>query len=296
MTTNINACDQTIAQYNIQTGGVNNLLNNVVPSATSGVAVISQGSSSQPIFGTVVVAGGGTGATTASGARTNLGAAASGANSDITSLTGLTGAISTPTSISVGGATTPTITLTSNAGGGILSASVSGGVSSNFGTSNNIPLYLMTNNTNRGLLGTSGGLIWGNTSNTDEGTGTINVSGGYYINNNPINAFVWNNLGTATSKTMATNNGYFSNNSTLITYTLPSTAAAGTTFEIAGLGAGGWGIVYNSGQNIQFGNVSTTTTTGSLSSSNQYDCVRLLTTVANTTFEVLSVQGNPTYI
>jgi len=40
------------------------------------------------------VGNGGTGATSASGARTNLGAAASGANSDITSLTGLTTALS----------------------------------------------------------------------------------------------------------------------------------------------------------------------------------------------------------
>ena len=39
---------------------------------------------------------GGTGATTASGARTNLGAAASGANSDITSLSGLTTPLSAP--------------------------------------------------------------------------------------------------------------------------------------------------------------------------------------------------------
>lgn len=44
----------------------------------------------------LAVADGGTGASTASGARANLGAAASGANSDITSLSGITGAISTP--------------------------------------------------------------------------------------------------------------------------------------------------------------------------------------------------------
>ena len=47
--------------------------------------------------GTAVgVAYGGTGSTTAAGARTNLGAAASGANSDITSLSGLTSALSVP--------------------------------------------------------------------------------------------------------------------------------------------------------------------------------------------------------
>lgn len=63
MPTTINPSDQTITQYNIQTGGASNLLNNVAPSATSGVPVISQGAASQPVFGTAVVAGGGTGAT-----------------------------------------------------------------------------------------------------------------------------------------------------------------------------------------------------------------------------------------
>jgi len=45
---------------------------------------------------TIAVAKGGTGATTASAARSNLGAAASGANSDITSLSGLTTPLSAP--------------------------------------------------------------------------------------------------------------------------------------------------------------------------------------------------------
>ena len=42
------------------------------------------------VVGVLPLANGGTNATTAAAARTNLGAAASGANSDITSLTGLT--------------------------------------------------------------------------------------------------------------------------------------------------------------------------------------------------------------
>lgn len=57
---------------------------------------------------TVPVAHGGTGATTGAGARTNLGAAASGANADITSLSGMT----TPLSVGQGG--TGAITLTTH--------------------------------------------------------------------------------------------------------------------------------------------------------------------------------------
>ncbi len=52
-----------ITQYNVLTAGASNAPNSVAPSATSGVPLISQGSSSQPVFGTAVVAGGGTGDT-----------------------------------------------------------------------------------------------------------------------------------------------------------------------------------------------------------------------------------------
>ncbi|EPN6561829.1 phage tail protein, partial [Acinetobacter baumannii] len=51
------------------------------------------------VVGTAAISQGGTGATTAAGARANLGAAASGVNSDISELKGLT----TPLSISQGG-------------------------------------------------------------------------------------------------------------------------------------------------------------------------------------------------
>ena len=65
------------------------------------------------------VAQGGTGEITASAARTNLGAAASGANSDITSLSGLT----TPLSIAQGGTgASSAVTALSNLGGIALSA------------------------------------------------------------------------------------------------------------------------------------------------------------------------------
>lgn len=53
-----------VTQYNVITGAsTTSTLNNIAPSATSGVPLISQGSSSQPIFGTATIAGGGTNAT-----------------------------------------------------------------------------------------------------------------------------------------------------------------------------------------------------------------------------------------
>jgi len=62
-------------------------------SSTASFATIATGTWNGTTIG---VTYGGTGATTAAGARTNLGAAASGANSDITSLSGLTTPLSAP--------------------------------------------------------------------------------------------------------------------------------------------------------------------------------------------------------
>jgi len=52
-----------VTQHDVLVGGASNAITSVAPSATSGVPLISQGSSSDPAFGTAVVAGGGTGAT-----------------------------------------------------------------------------------------------------------------------------------------------------------------------------------------------------------------------------------------
>lgn len=55
-----------VTQYNLIAGGATtSTLVNIAPSSTSGVPVISQGASANPIFGTAVVAGGGTGLTSA---------------------------------------------------------------------------------------------------------------------------------------------------------------------------------------------------------------------------------------
>ncbi len=54
-----------VTNHNLIIGGsTSSTLTNVAPSATSGIPVISQGASSDPTFGTAVVAGGGTGQVT----------------------------------------------------------------------------------------------------------------------------------------------------------------------------------------------------------------------------------------
>ena len=53
----------SLTQYNVLIGNNTSAIATVAPSATSGVPLISQGAAANPTFGTAVVAGGGTGAT-----------------------------------------------------------------------------------------------------------------------------------------------------------------------------------------------------------------------------------------
>ena len=102
---------------------------------------------------------------------------------------------------------------------------------------------------------------------------------------------------TGTSVTMAVNTNYVADNAALVTLTLPSTAAFGSQFTVAGKGAGGWKIAQAASQQINFGNVATTSGTGgSLASSNAFDVVSLVCTTANTGFLVISSIGNITYV
>lgn len=120
------------------------------------------------------------------------------------------------------------------------------------------------------------------------GSITINASGG---------GLTWIDV-TGASQAMAVNTGYTSNDgASLVTFTLPSTAAYGTVVAVVGKAAGLWTLAQNSGQTIHFAGVNTTTGVGgSLSSSKQYDAVFLLCTIANTDFTVIQSMGNLTYV
>lgn len=112
----------------------------------------------------------------------------------------------------------------------------------------------------------------------------------------PNGGIAWTEV-TGTSQTAVANNGYITNNAGLVTVTLPSTAAVGQIVEVAGSGAGGWRIAQNASQVINFGTAATTTgTAGRLDSVNRYDAVRLICIIANTTWTVISSQGNITVV
>lgn len=115
------------------------------------------------------------------------------------------------------------------------------------------------------------------------GAGSITISG-------TGSGIGWTEV-TGATQAMVADNGYVANRATLITFTLPATAAFGTAISVIGKGAGGWLIAQNAGQNIQVGSVSSTVGAGgSVASTNRFDSFDLICTTVNTTF---TVQGGP---
>jgi hypothetical protein len=108
-----------IAGINIDEGCAPSGINNAIRTLMAQIRDLQSGVSGDSI----PVTAGGTGSTTASGARTNLSAAASGANSDITSITGLT----TPLTVAQGGTGAATLTgIVKGSGTSALSAATAG--------------------------------------------------------------------------------------------------------------------------------------------------------------------------
>jgi hypothetical protein len=151
---------------------------------------------------------------------------------------------------------------------------------------------------------TNGQLAIGNTG-SDPTAATITAGTGITVTNgsgaititSTGGGITWTDV-TGTSATMAVNNGYLADNAGLVTLTLPSTAVQFSVISVGGFGAGGWKIAQNANQSIQFGSAAATTTgvTGSLASTNRYDCVYLIAAVggASTTWLVLNSVGNIT--
>lgn len=150
---------------------------------------------------------------------------------------------------------------------------------------------------------TAGQILVGTTA-SDPAAATITGSGGITVSatsgaialTGSGTGLTWVNQSSATV-TMAVNSAYVITDASAVTLTLPTTAALGSVFGVVGNGAGGWTVAQNTGQQINFGNVATTSGTGgSLASSNRYDVVWLVCTVANNQFSVYGSIGNITYV
>ncbi len=124
------------------------------------------------------------------------------------------------------------------------------------------------------------------------GIGITSTSGSIVISNT-LPQESWSDV-TASSQTIVVGMSYTASNAGAVTFTLPSTAAFGTTVTImTGSTAGGWVIAQNAGQVIQFGTVQTTSGTGgSLASTAAGDAVTLVCYVANTNWQLTSSMGN----
>lgn len=150
------------------------------------------------------------------------------------------------------------------------------------------------------LTGNTGGAVsptGGNINVVGDGT-TISVAGNPGDSTLTISSLspqvTWVDV-TGSTQAMAVNTGYTADNTGLVTFTLPSTAAYGSVMWVVYKGTGGWQIDQNSGQTIHFGITNTTTGTGgSLASSQVGDAVEILCTTANTDFRVINSIGNIT--
>jgi hypothetical protein len=112
-----------ITQHDVLVGGASNAITSVAPSATSGVPLISAGSSTNPSFGTAVVAGGGTGATTLTANGVLLG---NGTSAISTVAVGTTGQVLTGVTGSAPTFQSPaasSITITGDSGGALTGSS-----------------------------------------------------------------------------------------------------------------------------------------------------------------------------
>ena len=158
----------------------------------------------------------------------------------------------------------------------------------------------LNNSINRSLPQQDNEIIVGSTGNGAI-LATITAGEGIAVNLDTVeNELVISTTGsipweeiTDPAHTMEVNHSYITNNVAQVVLTLPTEAAIGSRFIITGAGAGGWRVAQNAGQQIHFGNTSSTAgDTGYIESTHQRDTVELICVVADTEFNVVDAVGN----
>ena len=163
-------------------------------------------------------------------------------------------------------------------------------------SSTGVPTYTSTMTNGQIIVGSTGATPTATTLTAGSNITVTNGAGSITIATSGAASFSFTNV-TGASQTMAVNTGYISNNGGgAVAFTLPTTAAIGTIMEIVGANSGGWTLAQNAGQSILVvGSVTTTGAGGSLASTEQGDGIRLICTVANTTWTGIPT-GNLTIV
>lgn len=119
------------------------------------------------------------------------------------------------------------------------------------------------------------------------GTITISASGSAALN--------WQAIGA--NQALAVNNGYICTTGAALSLSLPATASVGQIVEVSLDGSTSFTITQAAGQSIRLGSVATTTGVGgSLVSTARGDSIRLVCSVANLNWNVISSIGNLTIV
>lgn len=101
---------------------------------------------------------------------------------------------------------------------------------------------------------------------------------------------------TGITQVMANNTGYVADNVAVVNFTLPVTARFGDVNQITGFNSGGWKLNLNGGQTVHLGNDSVTPGTGSIASTNQFDCITIRCVVPDTEWVVEASIGALTIV
>lgn len=134
----------------------------------------------------------------------------------------------------------------------------------------------------------AGTLTAGSGISITNGAGSITIS-------SPGTISTWNQRSSGTNpNAISVFNGYIAVGGSLVTFTLPTTAAVGDVFMVTGYGTD-FKIEQAAGQSVLFGSQTTTTgVAGYLQSTNSGDHLTILCIAANTTFKVIGSIGNIT--
>lgn len=128
------------------------------------------------------------------------------------------------------------------------------------------------------------------------GAGTTTTGSGNTITITVNSGLTWNTI--SASQALAVGNGYFCiSPGGALSLSLPAVSALGDEIEVVLDGSTSFTITQGAGQSIKLGNLSTTIGVGgSIASTQQGDCLRMICQTANLKWNVVSVEGNLTIV